>query len=249
MAATLYSLTVSHPALAARCMLEHKGIEHRVVDLVPGTQPVILRALRFPRHTVPALVLDGRRIQGSREISRTLERVRSEPPLFPSDPEERRRVEDAERWGDQVLQPVPRRLVRWMAANHYAVRRWLAVEASGVPLGSVVARPPLPARLFARSSGADEATVRSDLAALGDHVAEIERLRSAGVIGGTQANAADYQIAASLRSLSGLADLAPYVEDHPTFRWAGTVVPSLPGPVPSGLPREWLTPLQTALRA
>ena len=42
-------------------------------------QPVVLRALRFPRYTVPALVLDGRRIQGSREISRALDLL-GDPP-------------------------------------------------------------------------------------------------------------------------------------------------------------------------
>jgi glutathione S-transferase len=159
-AARLYSLAVSHPGLAARCMLGHKGIEHSVVNLLPGTQPVVLRALRFPGHTVPALLLGGRRIQGSRAIARALEEVRPAPPLFPRAPAARRRVEEAERWGEQVLQPVPRRLFRWMAANDYAVRRWLAVDVAGVPLGAVLARPPLQAQVFARASGADAATVR-----------------------------------------------------------------------------------------
>ena len=152
MSATLYALALSPPSLAARCMLEHKRIDHRVVDIVPGMQPVVLRALRFPRHTVPALVVDGRRIQGSREIARALEQLRGDPPLFPSDAAARRRVEEAERWGEQVLQPMPRRIFRWMAAREYVVRRWLAVEAAGVPLGAVFARPSLQARLFARAS-------------------------------------------------------------------------------------------------
>lgn len=241
--ATLYSLAVSHPALAARGMLAYKGIDHRVVNVVPGTQPVVLRVLRFPRYTVPALVIDGRRIQGSREISRALDELRPEPPLFPRDATARRRVEEAERWGEQVLQNVPRRIFRWMAAHHYVVRRWLAVDAAGIPLGALLARPSLQARLFARAVGADDATIRADLAALGAHLAEVERLRDAGVIGGTQPNAADFQIASSLRSIAKLGDLAPYVEDHPAIRWATTVVPPLPGPVPSVLPPEWLQPL------
>lgn len=243
MTATLYSLSVSHPALAARCMLEHKGIDHRVVDLVPGTQPVVLRLLRFRGPTVPALVVDGRRIQGSGTIARALDGLRPDPPLFPRDAAARRRVEEAERWGEDVLQHVPRRIFRWMAANHYAVRRWLAVEAASVPLGAALARPRLQARLFARASGADDATVQADLMALGDHLAEVERLRGLGVIGGAEPNAADFQIAASLRSIGKLADLAPYVDDHPAVRWAATVVPPLPGSVPAVLPREWLQPL------
>jgi glutathione S-transferase len=245
MTAKLYSLPVSHPALAARSMLEHKAIAHRVVDLVPGTQPV-LRALGFPGYTVPALVLGRRRIQGSREISRALEAVRPDPPLFPREPEARRRVEDAERWGEQVLQHVPRRIFRWAAAHDYGVRRWLAADVSGVPGGAVIARPRLQARAFARASGADDAAVRADIAALGDHLAEVERLRDAGVIGGERPNAADFQIASSLQSIAAMGDLAPYVAGHPAIRWAATVVPALPGPVPSALPREWLRPLEAA---
>jgi hypothetical protein len=188
-AATLYSLPVSHPALAARCMLEHKGIEHRVVELVPGLQPEALRLLRFRGGTVPALEIGGRRVQGSREISRALDELQPEPPLFPRDPE---------------------------------------------------------AQLFARASGADEAAVRADLAALDAHLAEVERLRDAAVLGAPERNAADFQIASSLRSLAELGDLAPYVADRPAMRWAATVVPPLPGPVPSVLPRAWLRPLEAA---
>jgi glutathione S-transferase len=131
-----------------------------------------------------------------------------------------------------------------MAAHHYAVRRWLAVEAAPVPLGAVLARPSVLARAFARAGGADEAAVRADIAALAGHLAEVERLRSAGVIGCPEPNAADFQIAGTLRSLEQFADLAPYLEDHPAVRWAATVVPPLPGPVPSVLPREWLRPLE-----
>ena len=247
MTARLYSLAVSHPALAAHCMLTHKGVEHAVVDLLPGTQPVVLRALRFPRYTVPALALDGRRIQGSREIARALEEIQPDPPLFPCEPAARARVEEAERWGEQVLQPVPRRIFRWMAANHYDVRRWLAVDVARVPLGGVLTRPALQAQLLARAVGADAPTVRADLAALGNRLAEVERLRAAGVIDGTQLNAADFQIASTLRSLAAFADLAPYLEAHPAIRWAATVVPAPPGPVPRALPRAWVEPLRGAV--
>src|SRR5688500_3890187 len=175
-------------------MLRRKGVPHRVVQLVPGFHPVALRGLGFPGPTVPALVIDGRRIQGSRVISKELDELRPDPPLFPREPEARRRVEDAERWGEEVLQNAPRVLFRFMAAHHYEVRRWLAVDVTGVPLGGVVARPSLQARLFARASGANAATVRATIDALGGHLAEVERLRAAGVIGGDEPNAADFQI-------------------------------------------------------
>lgn len=249
MTATLYSLPTSHPALAARAMLEHKGIDHRVVELIPGLHPPVLRLRGFPAGTVPALVLDGRRIQGSREISRALDAVRADPPLFPEDAERRRAVEDAERWGEEVLQPVARRIFRWTAAHSYAVRRWLAVDVSHVPLGAAIARPPLQAKLFARAAGADDATVRADLAAVPGHLAHVEALRRDGVIDGEAPNAADFQIASSVRSLAHLADLGPLIADHPAVRWAATVGRDMPGPAPAALPPAWLEPVREGVAA
>src|SRR5829696_318279 len=108
MRATLYSLTLSHPSQAARLMLERKGIEHRVKDLFPGGHPAQLRAAGFRGGTVPALKIDGRRVQGSTQISRALEEVQAQPRLFPADPQHRSAVEQAEAWGEHELQPVPR---------------------------------------------------------------------------------------------------------------------------------------------
>src|SRR5687768_4277044 len=129
---TLYSLPPSNPALTARGMLDYKGIDYEVVDVLPGMHPVYVRLRGFKGNTIPAMVLDGRKVQTSRAIARALEDAKPDPPLFPADPEARRRVEDAERWGDEVLQNVPRRLMRWSAAHSYEVRRWLA---GSLPLG------------------------------------------------------------------------------------------------------------------
>ncbi len=100
MEVTLYSVGPSHPGRTARLMLDHKGIEHRLVNLPPGSQPIALRALGFRGARVPALKIDGRRVQGSRRISRFLDELRPEPPLFPADPQRRAAVEEAERWGE-----------------------------------------------------------------------------------------------------------------------------------------------------
>src|SRR5215204_6142660 len=106
MGITLYGTPPSPPSHSARLMLEHKGIDHKVVWLLPGMWPALLRTHGFRGGTVPAIKIDGRRIQGSRAISRALEEVQPEPPLFPSDPERRLQVEEAERWGDETLQNV-----------------------------------------------------------------------------------------------------------------------------------------------
>src|SRR5437763_13733942 len=98
-------------------MLEWKGIDHKMVWLLPGLWPALLRTRGFRGGTVPAMKIDGRRLQSSREISRALEDAKPDPPLFPADPEKRLAVEEAERWGDEILQDVPRRIVRWITAN------------------------------------------------------------------------------------------------------------------------------------
>ena len=245
MANRLYSLSTSNPGLTARGMFDFKGIDYEVVYLVPGMHPASLRLRGFKGKTVPAAVIDGRKVQTSRAIARALEELKPEPPLFPGDPEARRRVEDAERWGDEVLQDVSRRIFRWTAVHSYEVRRWLAVDASGVPLGALLARPSLQARAFAKAVGADDAAVRADLAGLGDTLAEVERLRAEGVIGGDQPNAADFQIAGSVRNMQIIGDIRPYLADHPAMRWAEQVLPALPGPSPAALPPEWLEPLES----
>ena len=62
---------------------------------------------------MPALKIDGRKVQGSREIARALERLQPEPPLFPADPEQRAAVEEAERFGDEELQHPIRQILWW----------------------------------------------------------------------------------------------------------------------------------------
>ena len=107
-------------------MLERKGIEHEVKDLFPGFHPAQLRGAGFRGGTVPALKLDGRRVQRSVLISRALDEAQPEPRLFPADPGHRRAVEEAEEWGDRVLQPVPRRMFRWGVSRRGDMRRWMA---------------------------------------------------------------------------------------------------------------------------
>src|SRR3954462_11906930 len=112
MNARLYVIPASHPSIAAALMLEHKGIDYKRTDLMPVVSKGVLRAVGFPGITVPALKIDGDRVQGSRQIARELERLRPEPPLFPADGAQRAAVEEAERLGDEELQH-PIRQLRW----------------------------------------------------------------------------------------------------------------------------------------
>jgi glutathione S-transferase len=227
-------------------MLEHKGIEHRVVNLVPGTHAALLRPLGFRHGTVPALRLDGRRVQGSRAIARALEVAQPEPPLFPTDPRERIRVEEAERWGDEVLQLAPRRLGGWINVRRPELRIKLAREA-GVPASRLVGSAGWPvAWYFAHKVGANDTEgvkrTAEELPALLDHV---EELLDVGTIGGAQRNAADFQIGTSVRLLMTFEDLAPAIGKREARRFAVELMPDYPTGIPAGLvPREWLEPLR-----
>ena len=62
--AKLYVIPASHSSRGAMLMLDRKGIPYKRVDLMPVISKGVLRAQRFPGVTVPALKIDGRRIQG-----------------------------------------------------------------------------------------------------------------------------------------------------------------------------------------
>lgn len=242
MSTRLYSFSLSHPAAAARLALGHKGIDYELVELLPGLHPVALRALGFKGATVPAMRVDGERVQGSIEINRYLESHHPSPSLYPGDPAQRERIEAAERWGEEVLQSVPRRIFRWSANANKDVLAWVA-EVSGLPfpgLAAYVNRPV--AFAMARQAGAESGRVRADLNVLPALLDEVEALLEGGVIGGAEPNAADFQIATSVRSLASFEDLRPSIVDRPAGRHALEIVPTMPEMVPASLPREWIPP-------
>jgi glutathione S-transferase len=78
----LYGIALSHPVLAARGMLDHKGLPYRYIELLAGAHPLSLIALGFRGATVPAVKLpDGQRVQGSLAIARALETLIPTPSL------------------------------------------------------------------------------------------------------------------------------------------------------------------------
>ena len=141
---------------------------------------------------------------------------------------------------EEVLQPIPRRIFRWGAARSRELRRWLA-ELSGIPMPAVAAALNTPvARHFVRLSDASEERVRADLAALPGILDRVDGLIAAGTIGAASVNAADCQIASTVRVLLAYEDLAPIVEHRPSAELAMRVFASYPSPIPLPLPSAWL---------
>ena len=242
----LFVIPGSHPSMTARLALERKGMSYRRTDLLPVIAKPLLRGLRFPGATVPALMLDGRRVQGSRAIVRALEEVRPHPPLLPADAALRARVEEAERFGDEVLQPVARRILWWALRRDPAPLASFAAGARlGVPLGVALRTAPPIVWAAGRLNGASDDAVRADLAELPALLDRVDGWIAEGVLGGDEPNAADLQVATSVRLLMTMDDLRAAIESRPAGELALRVVPSFPGRVGRVLPREWLTPIGT----
>lgn len=246
----LYTVPASHPGKAAQAMLDHKGIPFKRTDLLPAVSRVAVRALRFPDNTVPAMVIDGRRVQKSRVIAQELDRLQPEPPLFPSDPEERSAVLEVERFGDEELQSNVRQILVWAIRRVPEARlSYLQESKLGVPLG-LAARTggPLLA-LTARLNEATDENVRAKLAALPALLQRVDDEIAAGTIGGEQLNAADFQIAASIRLALTTRDLRPLIDPRPAGQHARRVIPNFAGDMPETIPSKWLEPLRVPAAA
>jgi glutathione S-transferase len=238
--AKLYVIPGSHPSRSAMLMLDRKGIPFKRVDLIPVVSRGVLKAQRFPGITVPALKLDGRRVQGSREIARELDHIQPEPPLFPADPEKRIKVEEAEAWGDEFQQK-PRRFSWWAFKRDRAPMASYSEGARlGIPVGLAVKTGGPIVSLSARFNGATDEKVRADLASLRDDLDRIDGWIAEGTIGGPEPNAADFQLAPSLRLLMSFDDLRPFVEGRPCGEMAKRIVTDFPGRTPPVFPAEWL---------
>lgn len=250
MNARLFTIPASHPGWSARLMLERKGVAYGRVDLVAVMSKPILRAAGFPGVTVPALKIDGKRVQGTAAIAHELDRLVPEPALFPAEPEARAKVEEAERWGGEVLQAIPRRIV-WnlLGRDRSSIKSYMAGARLGVPV-SVAAGTAAPiVALAARFNEATDERVRIDLSALPAHIDHVDELIAAGVIGGDEPNAADFQIATSLALLMTMDDVRPLIEGRPAGDLARRIAPDFPGHAAPALPPEWLERIREASAA
>ena len=241
MPARLYTVPASHPGNAAAKALEIKGIPFETTYLVPVFHK-LHQKLRFGGSgTVPAVIFeDGRKVMGSRAIVRAVEEMRPEPRLLSDDT----RVQEAEEWGDEVLQSVVRRIF-WQVLSHDTSA--LLNFSEGIKL-----TPPVPRPMAKLSGGmvawgerkinaATEVAARADLTNLPNHLDRVDRWLADGVIGGEQLNAADLQIASGVRLMLTSGDLAPLIEGRRAADHARRVFPRYPGHVDAGaLPAAWL---------
>jgi len=221
--------------------LQLKRMPYRRLDWLPVLHKPVQLAL-FGGGTVPGLTLAGRRIHGSRAIVRALDEMRPEPPLLPGERKAHISVELAEGWGDEVLQPLVRRVL-WCALARSPGAMPSYSEGSSLPIPAPLARvsAPLVAAAERRINAASDLNVRADLAHLPHHLARVERWMEHEVVGGEAPNAADLQIGAGLALLLTVEDVAGAVGERPAVGLARRWFPGYPGHTPAGtLPAEWL---------
>lgn len=236
----LYVLPASHPCAAVEQALRLKGIEFDRVDLVPMTQ-MMIGPLRYGGPTVPGMRVDGEKLVGSRTIMRRLDELAPEPPLLPPPGDERYApVLEAERWGDEVLQSVPRRIidVAFLRSPHAMLS--YASDAK-LPLPSALMKPaaPMTAKLMAFRNKARDTTARADIAALPGQLDRVDRWIAEGLIGGERPNAADLQIGSTIRLLMSIGDIRPLIEGRPAAKLANWFPPLVGGIEAGVLPAEW----------
>jgi glutathione S-transferase len=244
MPAKLYVVHGSHPCAAVARAMDMKSVPYRVVEIIPPLHAPLQR-LRFGRRTVPGLVLEsGEKISGSRAIMRRLDELAPSPPLFPADPVARAEVQRAEAWGDEVWQPLARRLVwRTFARAPQAMSSFQdGSRLPRLPDPAVRALAPFVGAVERRMNHADELAVRADLRNFRGHLDRIDGWLADGVIGGEAVNAADLQIASSSRLMLTLGDVAALFAGRPAEAHARRLFPEWAGSAPAGtFPAEWLT--------
>jgi len=224
--------------MTAEAALRHKGLEYERIDFQPGPHvEEMTRIYGEGNATVPGLLVDGEPVHGSRAILAKLEELAPEPALFPEPIAEA--VIEAERWGDEELQDLGRRMP-W-GAMHFRP------EAMGT-FGGAKALDPAGTdfaiklvRATWKYHGITAERLAEDLAGLPAKLDHVDSLAADGVIGGGDPNAADLQIGATLRILLTVGDVRPLVEGRPGEEIARRWFPDYAGEIPAGaFPAGWV---------
>jgi glutathione S-transferase len=244
----LYVIPGSHACRSAILMLEHKQVPYKRVDIITLLHPIVARlrgfdaggqtrraggrrtfGLRFGDRlgTVPALAADGERISTNRGIARFLDDRHPDRPLFPADPEQRRKVEEVESWANDTLQMEARRIVGAAVLRDPA---GMAKRAADGRMGYLLYRSETARRLivprilggiFATSPKAD-GELLAELSAMLDR---IDAWIADGVLGGEQLNAADFMVAPSLALILYRPDVLPLFEGRPALELVDRLLP------------------------
>jgi glutathione S-transferase len=231
----LYVIHDSPPCAVVEKAMAMKGLSYDVVEWPPPLHAP-MQLMIFGARTVPGLKIGREKVSGSRAIIRRLEQLAPEPPLYPVDAQTRRRIEVAERWGDETFQAVARKLV-WVGLKRNPAAMVSYSEHSKLRLPATVVRlsAPVIADLEARLNRTNDEVARSTLKSLPAQLDKIDGWVADGTIGDPEhPNPADFQLASTLRMLLTVADARPLIEGRPCAELAMRLFPNIDGELPAG---------------
>jgi glutathione S-transferase len=218
----LIQLDISHFSEKIRWALDRKRIPHVRRSPVPGSHmPISFVLTRGESITLPLLQLDGRTIADSTAILAALEERYPEPPLYPADPEQRRRALELEDFFDEELGPHARLLPFHELTNEPAMFAEVAAAAVPGPLGQAKGLVGLYARTYTglRFGVRDEAaaaTAREKIVAALDRLeAELEANGGGEFLVGDSFSVADLTAASLFYPVVG-PDEGPLPVETPT---------------------------------
>jgi glutathione S-transferase len=204
----LWHIPLSHFNEKVRWALDWKGIPHRRKALALGYMPRAWWATGQP--SLPILFLDGRAVADSTRIIGAIEERQPDPPLYPRDPEERRRALAIEDFFDEEVGHAVRTALLGPAFARDPGEAF-HVLATGMPSWAETAmRAAAPAmRAFYRARHHNnDATIA---ASRGRVLAGLDRIEAelgpSGYLVGDRFSVADLTAAALLGILSGAVEL------------------------------------------
>lgn len=139
----LLHLAMSHYNEKARWALDYKRIDHTRRAVMPGVHVAIAKRAGGDT-TFPVMIAGDRVYRDSAEIIAGLEALKPDPPLLPSDPDERRRALLIQKEFDDIYAPAVRALAyQSLLEDRAAFTRFLAFGGPPLrrPLVRLMSRP------------------------------------------------------------------------------------------------------------
>lgn len=248
----IYVIAGSHPCAAVIAAAKYKGIDHKLVHILPGMQPIVATML-FGGRTVPAIKISGgsgavEKVQGTGKCLLALESLAPEPSIYPAQAAERERMLEAETFGLGEFQDAARRIA-WAALQAKPDALFSYAEPGTLPLPIRILKPfGQPTMWFERKlNHVNPEATRRDLELLPESIAQIEQYIAAGTIGSASPNAADFVIFSTIWLLRSIEDLRPMLDSVASGRKAAELFGEPTGRVPAGaFDPAWLTEVNAA---
>ncbi len=238
----LHVIPFSHPCLAVSAALDRLGHEYETVEWVTGRQAEeVEKVYGEGRRTVPGLLVDDEPVHGTASIFARLDALSPDAGLYPAASADAIRA--AEIGIAEDLQTTARVLV--FGAMHFRP------ESMGTFAGVAQLDPPgvdfaiKSMRAAWRYLDLSAERVYATLQKLPAQLEAVDALRDAGVIGGEQPTAADFQLGSSMHLLVQIGDVRPLIEERPAAKLLALFEPGKGNVSTGAFPPGWVPSLSS----